>query len=57
MCLENEELLKLSDDELFTPMAIKSESAPLHGCVISISGFQGAERKGLLDLAQELGAQ
>lgn len=56
MCLEYDKLLDLNSNELFRPFEHITDALPLEGCVLSISGFTGAERDCLLHIAGILGA-
>lgn len=56
MCVENECVLELHSNPLFTPIPVMTGRFPLTGCVLSVSQFTGAEKKSVEDLAQFLGA-
>ncbi|XP_034022870.1 DNA topoisomerase 2-binding protein 1 [Thalassophryne amazonica] len=56
MCLENECVLQVSSNPLFTPVPVMEGHFPLKDCVLSISQFTGAERESLAELAKHLGA-
>lgn len=56
MCVENECVLELQSNPLFTPVPVMSGRFPLKGCVLSVSQFTGAEKKSVEELAQLLGA-
>lgn len=56
MCVENECVLELHSNPLFTPVPVMNGSVPLKGCVLSVSQFTGAEKKSVESLAQSLGA-
>lgn len=57
MCLEQDQLLAVSSNVLFSPMDIKMDATPLTGCVLSVSGFAGTERDCLMHIAEILGAE
>ncbi|XP_055995895.1 DNA topoisomerase 2-binding protein 1-like [Ostrea edulis] len=57
ICLEQDRLLDVSSNVLFSPMDIKMDAAPLTGCVLSVSGFAGTERDCLMHIAELLGAE
>lgn len=56
MCVENECVLELSSNPLFTPVPVMSGRFPLTGCVLSVSQFTGVEKSSLEELAKFLGA-
>uniref|UniRef100_A0A3B5LZJ7 DNA topoisomerase II binding protein 1 n=1 Tax=Xiphophorus couchianus TaxID=32473 RepID=A0A3B5LZJ7_9TELE len=56
MCVENERVLPLSSNPLFTPVPVREGYLPLKDCVLSVSQFTGAERESLVELAKHLGA-
>ncbi|KAL5010099.1 hypothetical protein ScPMuIL_012404 [Solemya velum] len=56
MCIEQETVLDVASNELFTPVEIVGGAMPLTACVISISGYSGAERDCLMHIAEILGA-
>lgn len=57
MCVENECVLQLSSNPLFTPVPVMEARTPLRDCVLSVSQFTGAERESLVELAKHLGAK
>lgn len=56
MCVENECLLELHSNPLFTPVPVMNGRFPLTGCVLSVSQFTGVEKSSLEELAKFLGA-
>lgn len=56
MCVENECLLELHSNPLFTPFPVMNGRFPLTGCVLSVSQFTGVEKSSLEELAKFLGA-
>ncbi|XP_023241531.1 DNA topoisomerase 2-binding protein 1-A-like isoform X2 [Centruroides sculpturatus] len=54
MCIEKEKLLQFDFHPLCKPLNINSEI--LKGCVISFSQYTGAERDGLMELAENMGS-
>ncbi|XP_076014395.1 DNA topoisomerase 2-binding protein 1 isoform X2 [Genypterus blacodes] len=56
MCVENECVLQLSSNPLFTPVPVMEGHSPLRDCVLSVSQFTGAERESLMELTKHLGA-
>ncbi|XP_071103201.1 DNA topoisomerase 2-binding protein 1-like [Haliotis cracherodii] len=59
MCIEEEKLLPVEQNQLFLPIDIINnidELKPLDGCVLSISGFSGTERDCLMHIAMIIGA-
>ncbi|XP_052253215.1 DNA topoisomerase 2-binding protein 1-like [Dreissena polymorpha] len=56
MCMEQNALLDVDSNPLFTPIEINMEGAPLKDCVLSISGYSGTERDILISIAEVLGA-
>lgn len=56
MCVENECVLELHSNPLFTPVPVMNGRVPLKGCVLSVSQFTGAEKKSVEELAMFLGA-
>ncbi|XP_014869751.1 DNA topoisomerase 2-binding protein 1 [Poecilia latipinna] len=56
MCVENERVLPLPSNPLFTPVPVREGYFPLKDCVLSVSQFTGAEREALVELAKHLGA-
>ncbi|XP_062568872.1 DNA topoisomerase 2-binding protein 1-A-like [Saccostrea cucullata] len=57
ICWEQDQLLPVSSNVLFSPMDIKMDDAPLSGCVLSVSGFAGTERDCLMHISELLGAE
>lgn len=55
--MENERVLPLSCNPLFTPVPVREGYLPLKDCVLSVSQFTGAERESLVELAKHLGAK
>ncbi|XP_077481033.1 DNA topoisomerase 2-binding protein 1 isoform X2 [Stigmatopora argus] len=55
-CVEEERLLEVSSNPLFTPVPVMDGRLPLKDCVLSVSQFTGAERDSLVELAKHLGA-
>ncbi|XP_067686474.1 DNA topoisomerase 2-binding protein 1-like [Haliotis asinina] len=59
MCIEEEKLLPVQQNQLFLPIDMINnidELKPLDGCVLSISGFSGTERDCLMHIAMIIGA-
>ncbi|XP_076455741.1 DNA topoisomerase 2-binding protein 1-A-like [Babylonia areolata] len=56
MCIEAEEMLPVHSNPIFQPVDINESSRPLQGCVLSVSGYKGAERDCLHHIADILGA-
>ncbi|KAJ8307553.1 hypothetical protein KUTeg_015637 [Tegillarca granosa] len=56
MCLEQEKLLDISSNPLFTPIDITMETECLKDCVLCISGYSGTEHDCLMHIAETLGA-
>ncbi|KAM8823171.1 DNA topoisomerase 2-binding protein 1 [Spinachia spinachia] len=56
MCVEQECVLQLTSNPLFTPVVLMEGRFPLKECVLSVSQFTGAERESLGELAKHLGA-
>ncbi|XP_050189255.1 DNA topoisomerase 2-binding protein 1 isoform X1 [Myiozetetes cayanensis] len=56
-CVEQQLLLDLRSNPLFTPVLVMEGATPLEGCVLSFSQFTGAERDSLVYLAGLLGAR
>ncbi|ESO92053.1 hypothetical protein LOTGIDRAFT_233309 [Lottia gigantea] len=56
MCLEEERLLDTESNTLFKPLDI-TDSKPLQGCVLSVSGYAGVERSCIIDIADMIGAK
>ncbi|XP_061413501.1 DNA topoisomerase 2-binding protein 1 [Lethenteron reissneri] len=57
MCVEQQQLLELNSNPLFTPVPVLEGHYPLSACVLSISQFTGTERDSLIFLAETLGAR
>uniref|UniRef100_A0A4W3IX14 DNA topoisomerase II binding protein 1 n=1 Tax=Callorhinchus milii TaxID=7868 RepID=A0A4W3IX14_CALMI len=57
MCIDQQCILALRSNALFTPMSVMDGSTPLNDCVLSVSQFTGAERDALINIAQHLGAR
>ncbi|XP_061181170.1 DNA topoisomerase 2-binding protein 1-like [Saccostrea echinata] len=57
ICWEQDQLLPVTSNVLFSPMDIKMDDAPLSGCVLSVSGFAGTERDCLMHISELLGAE
>ncbi|XP_058878639.1 DNA topoisomerase 2-binding protein 1-A-like isoform X1 [Acipenser ruthenus] len=57
MCIEQQILLDLQMNPMFTPVAVVEGSTPLKDCVLSVSQFIGVERDSLVYLAELLGAR
>ncbi|XP_033849176.3 DNA topoisomerase 2-binding protein 1-A-like isoform X1 [Acipenser ruthenus] len=57
MCIEQQILLDLQMNPMFTPVAVVEGSTPLKDCVLSVSQFTGVERDSLVYLAELLGAR
>ncbi|MGH0124510.1 UNVERIFIED_CONTAM: hypothetical protein FKN15_018997 [Acipenser sinensis] len=55
-CIEQQILLDLQMNPMFTPVAVVEGSTPLKDCVLSVSQFTGVERDSLVYLAELLGA-
>ncbi|XP_053809726.1 DNA topoisomerase 2-binding protein 1 isoform X2 [Vidua chalybeata] len=56
-CVEQQALLDLRSNPLFTPVLVMEGATPLEDCVLSFSQFTGAERDSLVYLAELLGAR
>uniref|UniRef100_A0A8D2QPS5 DNA topoisomerase II binding protein 1 n=1 Tax=Zosterops lateralis melanops TaxID=1220523 RepID=A0A8D2QPS5_ZOSLA len=56
-CVEQQALLDLKSNPLFTPVLVMEGATPLEDCVLSFSQFTGAERDSLVYLAGLLGAR
>lgn len=56
-CVEQQALLDLRSNPLFTPILVMEGATPLEDCVLSFSQFTGAERDSLVYLAGLLGAR
>ncbi|XP_014733913.1 PREDICTED: DNA topoisomerase 2-binding protein 1 isoform X1 [Sturnus vulgaris] len=56
-CVEQQALLDLRSNPLFTPVLVMEGATPLEDCVLSFSQFTGAERDSLVYLAGLLGAR
>ncbi|NXR79258.1 TOPB1 protein, partial [Pycnonotus jocosus] len=56
-CVEQQALLDLQSNPLFTPVLVMEGATPLEDCVLSFSQFTGAERDSLVYLAGLLGAR
>ncbi|NXO65385.1 TOPB1 protein, partial [Phainopepla nitens] len=56
-CVEQQALLDLRSNPLFTPVLAMEGATPLEDCVLSFSQFTGAERDSLVYLAGLLGAR
>ncbi|XP_041322350.1 DNA topoisomerase 2-binding protein 1 isoform X2 [Pyrgilauda ruficollis] len=56
-CVEQQALLDLRSNPLFTPVLVMEGATPLEDCVLSFSQFTGAERDSLAYLAELLGAR
>ncbi|KAF2983886.1 hypothetical protein EK904_005245 [Melospiza melodia maxima] len=56
-CVEQQALLDLQSNPLFTPVLVMEGATPLEDCVLSFSQFTGAERDSLAYLAELLGAR
>ncbi|XP_053850713.1 DNA topoisomerase 2-binding protein 1 isoform X2 [Vidua macroura] len=56
-CVEQQALLDLQSNPLFTPVLVMEGATPLEDCVLSFSQFTGAERDSLVYLAELLGAR
>uniref|UniRef100_A0A8C3Y459 DNA topoisomerase II binding protein 1 n=1 Tax=Catharus ustulatus TaxID=91951 RepID=A0A8C3Y459_CATUS len=56
-CVEQQALLDLRSNPLFTPVLVMEGATPLEECVLSFSQFTGAERDSLVYLAGLLGAR
>ncbi|KAJ8277001.1 hypothetical protein GJAV_G00070300 [Gymnothorax javanicus] len=56
MSVQEQRVLELYSNPLFTPLAVLEGRTPLSGCVLSFSQFTGAERESLVQLAKHLGA-
>ncbi|NXF75346.1 TOPB1 protein, partial [Sclerurus mexicanus] len=56
-CVEQQLLLDLHSNPLFTPVLVMEGATPLEDCVLSFSQFTGAERDSLVYLAGLLGAR
>ncbi|XP_015473621.1 DNA topoisomerase 2-binding protein 1 isoform X1 [Parus major] len=56
-CAEQQALLDLRSNPLFTPVLVMEGATPLEDCVLSFSQFTGAERDSLVYLAGLLGAR
>ncbi|NXC07493.1 TOPB1 protein, partial [Orthonyx spaldingii] len=56
-CVEQQVLLDLHSNPLFTPVLVMEGATPLEDCVLSFSQFTGAERDSLVYLAGLLGAR
>uniref|UniRef100_A0A3P8WV72 DNA topoisomerase II binding protein 1 n=1 Tax=Cynoglossus semilaevis TaxID=244447 RepID=A0A3P8WV72_CYNSE len=57
MCVEEDCVLQLSSNPLFTPVLVMDGRLPLKDSVLSVSQFTGAERESLVELAKHLGAR
>ncbi|MGH0123457.1 UNVERIFIED_CONTAM: hypothetical protein FKN15_011972 [Acipenser sinensis] len=57
MCIEQQILLDLQMNPMFSPVAVVEGSTPLKDCVLSVSQFTGVERDSLVYLAELLGAR
>lgn len=57
MCVEEDCVLQLSSNPLFTPVPVMDGRLPLKDSVLSVSQFTGAERESLVELAKHLGAR
>ncbi|XP_052804049.1 DNA topoisomerase 2-binding protein 1-A-like isoform X2 [Mya arenaria] len=57
MCLEQGQLLDVHSNPLFNPLEIITDTQPLQGCVLSVSGYVGTERDTLASIAEVLGAK
>ncbi|XP_048156257.1 DNA topoisomerase 2-binding protein 1 isoform X1 [Corvus hawaiiensis] len=56
-CVEQQVLLDIRSNPLFTPVLVMEGATPLEDCVLSFSQFIGAERDSLVYLAGVLGAR
>ncbi|XP_021386928.2 DNA topoisomerase 2-binding protein 1 [Lonchura striata] len=56
-CVEQQALLDIRSNPLFTPVVVMEGATPLEDCVLSFSQFTGAERDSLVYLAELLGAR
>ncbi|XP_071417341.1 DNA topoisomerase 2-binding protein 1 isoform X2 [Pithys albifrons albifrons] len=56
-CVEQQRLLDVQSNPLFTPVLVMEGATPLEDCVLSFSQFTGAERDSLVYLAGLLGAR
>ena len=56
MCLESQVLHPIPSNPMFTPFQLEEEDAPLEKCVITVTGYAGAERENISHLAGLLGA-
>nr|XP_015210452.1 PREDICTED: DNA topoisomerase 2-binding protein 1 [Lepisosteus oculatus] len=57
MCIEQQILLDLHMNPLFSPVSTVEGRVPLKDCVLSVSQFTGIERDSLIFLAELLGAR
>ncbi len=55
-CIEQNSLLQLTQDIFYQPIPKYSTDKPLVGCVITISGYGGAEKDNISNLCKLLGA-
>ena len=54
-CIEKNKIFELTDDVFYQPIPKHNDEKPLSSCVITISGFTGAEKDNISNLCKLLG--